>query len=78
MAQNTGKAKKGKNHRKPAKKAPRIGLNTLPKVFEVSITPRELLTSSSFLNISPTKGMTIGAPPAAPIPCSDLPIRISQ
>ena len=68
MAQKTGKEKNGKNQINPARKAPKIGLNTFPNVLDVSIRPKQQLTSSSFLNISPTKGMTIGAAPAAPTP----------
>ena len=56
MVQKTGNEKKGKNQINPASKEPKIGLRTLPNVLEVSIKPRQLLTSSSFLNMSPTKG----------------------
>src|SRR4051812_43382505 len=60
IVQKIGNDKKGKNQINPAKNAPKIGLNTLPKVLDVSINPRQLLTSSSFLNMSPTNGITIG------------------
>ena len=66
--QKIGMEKKGINQKNPAKKDPKIGLNTFPRVLDVSISPNELLTSSSVLNISPTRGMTIGKAPAAPTP----------
>src|SRR4051794_28844714 len=78
MAQKTGKEKNGKNQINPARKAPKIGLNTFPNVLDVSIRPKQQLTSSSLLNISPTKGMTIGAAPAAPTPWRARPAKIIQ
>lgn len=78
MKEKTGMAKNGRNQTMPANMEPKIGLNTFPKVLDVSMIPRVLLTSYSFLNISPTKGITIGAPPAAPTPCKDLPSKIIQ
>src|SRR5690625_6969392 len=58
----------GKNQRKLASNDPRIGLSTLPIVFEVSIKPNVLLASASRSNISPMRGKTIGIAPEAPIP----------
>ena len=73
-----GFQKMGRNQTIPAIMEPKIGLNTFPKVLEVSISPKVLLISSSLLNKSPTKGMTIGAAPAAPTPCKALPNKTIQ
>ena len=76
--QKIGMEKKGINQTNPAKKDPRIGLNTFPSVLDVSINPNELLTSSSVLNMSPTSGRTIGKAPAAPTPCNARPIKMIE
>src|SRR5699024_6386166 len=69
IAQNTGIEKNGKNQTIAVKADPKIGLNTFPIVFDVSMIPSVVLASASRLNISPTNGKTIGIAPEAPIPC---------
>src|SRR5690625_7207929 len=76
IAQKTGMEKKGIYHTISVKAEPKIGLNTFPAVFEVSIIPKVALASSSLRKISPTRGRTIGIAPEAPIPCKILPINI--
>src|SRR5690606_40462288 len=73
-----GKAKKGRYQIIAARTAPKIGLSTLPNVLDVSITPRPVFTSFSLLHISPPNGGTIGEPPAAPTPCKNRPIKMTQ
>src|SRR5699024_658119 len=68
IRQKAGMEKKGKYQINEAKKAPNIGLNTLPIVLEVSTMPKAALASSSRGNKSPIKGNTMGIAPAAPIP----------
>ncbi|MNJ46332.1 hypothetical protein D3C77_414600 [compost metagenome] len=75
---NMGIARNGTYHIQAPRRAPNIGLSTLPNVLDVSMIPKLWLTSSSSLNISPTSGSTIGNAPAAPIPCSKRPAKMIQ
>src|SRR5699024_9679617 len=76
IRQNKGIEKKGKNQITAVKAAPKIGLNTLPAVFAVSIIPSVALATDSLGNRSPTNGSTIGMAPEAPIPCKIVPNKI--
>ncbi len=68
IAENIGIKIKGKYQIAIAKAAPIMGLKTFPNVFDVSIKPSPVLTSSSSLNKSPTVGITTGNAPDAPTP----------
>lgn len=69
--------KKGIYHKNEANNAPKMGLNALPNVFDVSTIPKQApVFVSSPLKRSPTNGITIGNAPAAPMPCNTRPIII--
>lgn len=77
MSEKNGMNQNGINQNHAAKSDPRIGLITFLAVFDVSMSPSPaVIRSSSPLNKSPINGITTGAAPAEPIPCSTRPAKI--
>jgi len=72
----TGKNRKVAYHVIRAISEPNTGLRTFPKPLPASMIPKDLLLSLP-VKRSPHNAMAMGAVPAAPIPCSTLPPKIT-